>query len=86
MCLIYPEAWTDATEEIGMRAFFDVLENVEMVMQCRYQALKILHAATVTAQMVESCRLAAGAMAREVRSTHVNMIDVPGPSRSTRRL
>ena len=45
MCLINPEAWTDATEEIGMRAVFDALEDVEMVTQCRYQAPKTLHVA-----------------------------------------
>ena len=55
-----------------MRAFFDALEDVEMVMQCRYQALKTLHVAIVTAQMVESCRLA-----RRGRSVHVNKMDAP---------
>ena len=59
MCLIYPEACTDATEEIGMRAFFDAHEDVEMVTPCRYQAPTTVHAAIATAQKVESYRLAA---------------------------
>ena len=80
MCLIYPEMWTDATEEIGMRAFFDALEDVEIVTQFfRYQAPKTLQAAIFTVQMVESCRLAVGATARVVRSAHVHMMNVPGP-------
>ena len=78
MCLIYLEAWTDATEEIGMRAFFNALEDVEMVTQCLHQAQKTLHAATAMANMVEFCRLVKGATARWVRSAHVHMMDVPG--------
>ena len=79
MCLIYREAWTDATEEIGMRAFFNVLEDVEMVMQCRYQAPKTLHVAITMVQMVESCHLAAGAMVRGAKPVHVHMMNMPGP-------
>ena len=43
-----------------------------------YQAPKTLYAAIATSQMVESCCLTAGATARGVRSTHVNVMDVPG--------
>ena len=37
-----------------MRAFFDALQDVEMVTQCRYQAPNTLHAAITTAQMVDA--------------------------------
>ena len=77
ICLIYPEASTDTTEEIGMRAFFDALEDVEMVTQSRYQAPKTLHSANAMAQMVESCRLATGATAPGGRAVHVNKMDAP---------
>ena len=53
MCLIYPEAWTDATEKIDMRAFFDALEDVEKLTQCRYQEPKTHRAAIVMAKTME---------------------------------
>ena len=48
-----------------------------MVTQCHYQAPKTLHAAIITTQMVESCRLAAGAMMRGAQPAQVHMMDVP---------
>ena len=49
-----------------------------MVTQCRYQALKTLHADIAMAQMVESCDLVVGTMMRGARCAHVIMMDVPG--------
>ena len=42
MCLVYPGARSEPVEEIGMRAFFDSFGDVELVTQCRYQAVKTL--------------------------------------------
>ena len=47
-----------------MRGFFDSLEDVELVTQCRYQAPKMLQEAIETAQRVKDCRLAIEASAR----------------------
>ena len=85
MCLVYvyPEARSEAVEEIGLRAFFDSLGDVELVTQCRYQAPKTLQEAIETVQMVEGCRLASEASARPAHRTQLTSAGQEAPLEPT---
>ena len=78
-----PGARSEAVEEIHLQAFFDSLEDVELVTQYRYQAPKTLQEAIETAQRVEGCRLALEASARPARRTHLTSAGQEAPVEST---
>ena len=83
MCLVYPGVRSEAVEEIGMRAVFDSLGDVELVTQCRYQAPKTLQEDTETAQRVEGCRLASEASTRPDRRTQLTSARQEAPLEPT---